>query len=85
MRTLNEITASIRSGEGFDVQEARYAVVAYDVLVAQLSVDIDPVRLVEYFKAAETSPLEYIGWINDPENPEATEWYKAMKKVGCHA
>lgn len=82
MRTLNEITGAIRSGGEYTEDEACYAVVAYDVLVAQLSVDLDPVRLAEYFRAAEQSPVEYIGWINDPENPEALEWYKSMNKVG---
>jgi hypothetical protein len=82
MRPLNQITAAIRSGQPFTEEEARYAVVAYDVLIARLSVDLDPVRLAEYFKAAESSPAEYVGWKNDPQNADAIEWYRAMGRVG---
>lgn len=82
MRTLNEITAAIRSGGTYTEDEARYAVVAYDVMVAQLQVPENPVQLQHYFLAAESSPIEYIGWANDPDNPEAVAWYKAMNHVG---
>lgn len=81
MRTLNEITAAIRSCKEYTEKEARYAVIAYDVLLAQLSVDLDPVRLETYFRAAEAPPIDYIEWVNDPENPEAVHWYEAMSDV----
>jgi len=82
MRTLDEIVKAIRSGLPYTEEETRYAVVAYDVLIAQIYLDRNPVQLAEFFRAAETSPIEYVGWVNDPENPEAREWYVAMNNVG---
>ena len=85
MRTLSQITAAIRSDEKYTETEARYAIVAYDVLMHQLSVEQDPVRLAEYFKAAETPPIQYVGWANNPANPNAVNWYKSMINVGEQA
>ena len=82
MRTLDEIVSATRMGEPTTPEELRYAVVACDVLLAQLSLDVDPVRLAKYFEAAELPPIEYAGWDNDPENPDAVAWYRAMYELG---
>ncbi len=83
MRTLSEITAAIRSGTEFTEGEARYAVVAYDVMVAHMQPENNPTQLAIYFQASDRSPVEFIGWSNDPENPDAVTWYRAMNGVGA--
>lgn len=79
-RTLEEITLAIRAGEPHTEREARYAVVAYDVLMAKLSTDkdIQASQMNEYGRALDLPPLDYIGPDNDPENPAAVRWLKAM-------
>lgn len=42
MRTLSEITAAVRQGDPVTGDELRYAVVAYDVMVAQMELPNDP-------------------------------------------
>lgn len=82
MRTLSEITAAVRQGDPTTAEELRYAVVAYDVLVAQLELPNDPAKLYHYFQAADNDPREYIGEANDPAFAGAREWYRAMHGVG---
>ena len=79
--TLNEIVAAVRTNELVTGRDMRYAIVAFDVLMSQLHIDQHVEQLQEYFKAAEAPPREYAGHMNDPENPEAVEWYKAMQGV----
>lgn len=79
--TLDEIVAAVRTNELVTGRDMRYAIVAFDVLMSQLQVDRNVEQLQEYFKAAETPPREYIGEMNDPANPEAVEWFKAMRGV----
>lgn len=81
MRTLDEIVASARLNEPLDPDEARYAIVAFDVLLAQLNLDQDAERLKEWMVAATNSPQEYAGEANDPQNPDAVAWYRAMHGV----
>lgn len=81
MRTLDEIVASARLNELLDPDEARYAIVAFDVLLAQLNLDQDAERLKEWMVAATNSPQEYVGEANDPQNPDAVAWYRAMHGV----
>lgn len=76
MRTLTEITNAVRRGEDVTEGELRYTVVAYDVLVAKLNITQDKQMVEEFFKATEGDPRAYIGWINDPANPEAADWHK---------
>ena len=81
MRPLHAIVAAIRSGQEVNPEELRYAVVAFDVLLYQLDLPNDPERLQHYFTAAESDPREYIGEANDPDNPDAVAWYKAMSSI----
>lgn len=78
MRTLSQITAAVRQGDPVTGDELRYAVVAYDVMVAQMELPNDPARLFHYFQAADNDPREYIGQANDPAFPDARRWYTAM-------
>ncbi len=75
MRTLTEITNAVRRGQDVTEEELRYAVVAYDVLIAKLHITQDKQMVEEFFKASEGDPREYIGWVNDPANPEAVDWH----------
>lgn len=82
MRTLSEITAAVRQAEPVTEEELRYAVVAYDVMVAQMELPNDPARLYHYFQAADNDPRAYIGEANDPAFAGAREWYRAMHGAG---
>lgn len=81
MRTLDRIITSARLNEPLDPDEARYAIVAFDVLLAQLKLDQDAERLKEWMVAATNTPREYAGEANDPLNPDAVTWYRAMHGV----
>lgn len=81
MRTLDEIVAAARLNEPLDLGEARYAITAFDVLLAQLDLDQDVARLQKWITAATMPPRDYIGEANDPREPEAVEWYRAMHGV----
>lgn len=85
MRTLSEITAAVRQAEPVTEEELRYAVVAYDVMVAQMELPNDPARLYHYFQAADNDPRAYIGQANDPAFAGAREWYRAMHGAGQKA
>ncbi len=78
MRTLDDITTAVRRAGPATIEELTLAVCAYDVLLSKLELDLDPVRLQEYFVAGSVSPEEYIGWCNDPRNPEFIAWHKAF-------
>ena len=75
MKTLNQITQAARIGHPLTEEELRLAVCAYDVMIAQLNPNDHLEVLAEYFKAAEASPKEYIGWGNHPDNPDFVKWY----------
>lgn len=79
MRKLHEITSAARLGETITDEEARLAICAYDVMLANLQ--HVPDALFEYFRAAELTPRQYIGPNNDPDNPEAVEWYKTWNET----
>lgn len=82
MRKLTEITDAARRGEPTSHGELLYAVVAYDVLLAQFDLAKHPVQLAEFFKAAEQDPKMYIGEANDPAEQSVREWHNAMINVG---
>lgn len=82
MRTLDEITTAVRRNEPVTDEELRYSVCAYDVLLALLELDKDPVRLKQYMTAGDMCPREYIGPANDPSEPSVQEWHKAFTAVG---
>lgn len=82
MRTLDEITAAVRRNDPVTDEELRYSVCAYDVLLALLELDKDPVRLKQYMTAGDMCPREYIGHANDPNEPSVQEWHKAFLSVG---
>lgn len=81
MRSLEDITDAVRRNEPATEDELRLAICAYDVLLAQLQLENNPVLLAEFFKAGEADPSTYIGPANDPRNPEAVAWHKAFKTV----
>ncbi len=82
MRTLNEITRAVRTNRPVNAQELRRAVVAYDVLLALLNVEQNPLQLAEYFKAGSSCPVHYAGPANNPDDPDVRAWYDAMHEVG---
>lgn len=81
MRTLDEIVAAVRSNENYTEDELIYSIVAFDVLLSQLALDQDATRLQRWMAAATQSPKDYAGRANDPANPEAANWYRAMHGV----
>ena len=82
MRTLQEITGAVRRDAPVTREGLSYTICAYDVLLTVMELDKDPVKLAEFFKAAESDQREYIGPANDPLNEEAREWYKTFIGVG---
>jgi hypothetical protein len=78
MRTLTEITNATRRNEPVTVDELRYAVCAYDVMFAQSQPSEHRPLMKAFFQAAESDPREYVGWNNDPENPEAVAWHRSQ-------
>jgi len=82
MRTLQQITDATRRNEEATEEELRFAVCAYDVLLAQLELEQDPKQLQKFFIAAEADPRAYIGPTNNPLNAEARDWHKAFINVG---
>ncbi len=83
MRTLTQITDAARRGEDVSHGELLYAVVAYDVLLAQFDLSKHPVLMAEFFKAAEQDPREYVGEANDPAEQSVRDWHNAMINVGA--
>lgn len=81
-RTLDQIIDKVRRGGTVATDDLRYAVVAFDVLLAQLDLPSDVARMEKYMQAAALPPRRYVGEGNDPENPEAVAWFVAMKGVG---
>lgn len=81
MRTLDGIVSAVRTNETYTEDELVYAVVAFDVLLAQLDLSQDHERLLRWMTAATMDPREYAGEANDPANQEAVRWYKAMHDV----
>lgn len=77
-KTLEQITSAARRGEELTVDELRFAVCAYDVLLAQLQLDRDPEQLHAYFGASTTPPELYLGENNHPDNPDFREWYATV-------
>lgn len=81
MRTLDEIITTARLNRDLDCEEARYAIVALDVLLSQLQLDGDVARFQKWQAAASLSPKDYVGSANDPQNPAAVAWYRAMHRL----
>ena len=79
--TLTEITEVVRRGEPVSIDQMRYAICAYDVLLANLKVNENATLLEKFFIAAEMEPKKYIGWDNDPDNPDFVAWHKAFINV----
>ena len=82
MRTLFEITTAARLNDEVTMDEMRYCIAAYDVMVSRLRLGEDQVRLKEYFKAADCDVRKYCGEEHDPNNADAVAWYRAFSKVG---
>lgn len=80
--TLDQIVDTVRRGGHADYEDLRLAVVAFDVLLARLDLPQNYEQLNKYMLAAGLPPRHYIGEDNDPDNPEAVEWFVKMKEVG---
>ena len=81
MITFDKIVDKARTRNNPSYEELLYAVCAFDVFMARLKVEKDPVKLQEYFKLSESCPKEYVGEDNDPGNPKFQEWYRAMRGI----
>ena len=81
MRTLQEITDRARRNEPLTVNELRYAVCAYDVLLAQMDLPKNYQDLKLFMVAADIDPKEYIGIANDFIFPDVREWHKTMINI----
>ena len=77
MRTLDEITTAVRSGDWHEVSniDLLYAVAAYDVLFAQLGVHKDGARVRKYLDAMAVPPKLYVSPHNDPFSADACEGF----------
>ena len=82
-KTLNQIVESARIGEPLTNNELRFAVCAFDVLLAQLDISQNPEQLASYFVAAELPPEAYLGENNHPDSAAFREWYTAFKNFGA--
>lgn len=81
MRKLSEIVTAVRLGDPVETSELVYAVVAFDVLLAQLDLPNDVVRLQKYMQAAVSDPRVYVSPENDPAEPVAVEWYRTFMNI----
>lgn len=81
MRTLQQITDAARRNEGVSFDELQYAVCAYDVLFASCEPTQHRPLMREFFRAAESTPRAYIGWQNDPQNPDAVAWHRSQVNI----
>jgi hypothetical protein len=77
VRTLGEIIELTRNGERPDYDELRYAICALDALSTFDSHGLQRASNIEWGEsfnrwkqALGKSPKDWIGWNNDPENPE---------------
>ena len=92
MRTLYEIIEDVKTNRKPDYEELRYALLASDSLSTLALMDLRKVLFnnpspmiiemmkndMKYSKALNKSPKEWLGWSNDPENPE----YQLFHKMG---
>jgi len=77
-KTLTEVTEAARLGEPLTNDELRFAVCAYDVLIAQFKVERYVDQLQEFFVAGEAVPEEYLTPANHPDNPDFVTWYRTF-------
>lgn len=94
MRTLYEIIESAKDGNKPTHEECYWAMLAYSALLSFSASDIrkltveNPSPLVKSFLKEEhhkrlkgalgNNPKDYVGWNNDPANPE----YQKMRQIG---
>ena len=97
MRTLSEIIDSAKDGSETTHEECLYALLAYSALhyfasssLRRLAHEPSRFRTVEgeaeadfkRFKVAlAKSPKEFVGWNNDPANPEHVKFVKMGRKL----
>lgn len=96
MRTLSEIIEDCKLNKKPSIDELRYSVIvltsltnmASGVLMRFYNADeksIEKIRIENIFKGYSTalnkSPKEWLGWVNDPENPEYQSFHAMGTKL----
>ena len=95
MRTLDEIIDAIKANQSVTHEEAIYSVLVLATVVNSLSMDIVHIlckwsdERKELYKTQKTmyslalnkSPKEFLGWSNDPQNPEYQRFHKIARKL----
>jgi len=100
MRSLLEIIEATKAGEKPDYEELRYALLAVDALLTFSSRALmrladkekENRRIIlahdEDFRRVKAAlgktPKEWVGWNNDPENPEYQRRIKVSRKLFDH-
>lgn len=79
--TLETIIDMVRTGGRPDYNDLRYAVAAFDVLIAGLHLEQDVSRAELWNIVSKQSPFETVKAHNDPDNPEHTAWYIAFNRI----
>lgn len=91
VRNLIDIVEDVKDGNRPDYEELRYALLVY---VSMFNIEHRQLREVlmregaqpknsfdMYKSALNKSPKEWLGWANDPENPDYQKLRKAGNKV----
>ncbi len=96
MRNLSDIVEDCKLNKEVDYQELKYALLVYVSLMNMASMTIrnikpDTRELIlnmkkdnihkMYHTALNKSPKEYLGWNNDPENPEYQKFHQIGNKL----
>jgi hypothetical protein len=91
MRTLSEILKAARDNEQIEVREARYALCVMDALSTFDTQALKGHKVGPFDQFAESfrrwkaelgkSPDQWLGWDNDPENPECQRRRDISKKL----
>lgn len=95
MRNLSDIVEDCKLNKEVDYQELKYALLVYVSLMNMASMSIremtpdKPLILAMkkdlihkmYHTALNKSPKEYLGWNNDPENPEYQKFHQIGNKL----
>lgn len=96
MKTLDEIIEDLQTNGKPDYEELRYSVLVFLYLMNDLSIwyrqlltgTMNPIMIELkkreeslYSKALKKPPKEFLGWNNDPENPDYQEFHAWATKL----
>ena len=96
MKNLFEFIEDCKLNEPVDGQDLRYAVIALTTLLNMASSklmrfctkdisSLDELRIVHLYKTYNTaltnSPKDWLGWSNDPANPEYQSFHKMATNI----